>query len=171
MKIYLVGLPGSGKSYWARQLSAYYQLPLVDLDTEIVKDTGSTINDIFINHGEEWFRQKEADLLRSITLQREKFIFSTGGGAPCFHQNMQYINQHGISVFINRTPEHIARRLLSKGFDKRPLLKDKKDTLVDELRTKLAERAVDYRKAHIILDLDDLELHHFTAAIDHHKKK
>jgi shikimate kinase len=170
MKIYLIGLPGSGKSYWARQLSTHYQLPLIDLDAEIVKNSGMSINDIFINHGEAWFRQKEAELLRHSSSEQEQFIFSTGGGAPCFHDNMKFINQQGISIFINRNPENIAQRLLSKGFDKRPLLKDKKDTLVDELKAKLAEREGFYKQAHIILDWDDLELAHFTQPIDRKTK-
>ncbi|MFW5759679.1 MAG: shikimate kinase [Cyclobacteriaceae bacterium] len=171
MKIYLIGLPGSGKSYWARQLSAHYQLRLIDLDAEIVKDTGRSINDIFINHGEQWFRQKEADLLRQISQKYAQFIFSTGGGAPCFHQNMKYINENGISIFINRTPENIALRLLSKGFDKRPLLKDKRDTLVEELKNKLAERIIFYQQAHIVVEHDELKLQDFTIPIDNLQKK
>jgi len=166
MKVYLIGLPGSGKSYWARQLSAHYQLPLIDLDAEIVKNTGMSINDIFVNKGEDWFRNKEAELLRSCSHQVEAFIFSTGGGAPCFHYNMEFINQNGLSIFINRSPGSIANRLLSKGFDKRPLLKDKKDSLGDELEDKLEKRKQFYEQAKIVLTKDDLVLADFTREID-----
>lgn len=171
MKVFLIGLPGSGKSYWARQLSTHYQLPLIDLDAEIVKNTGLSINDIFMNHGEEWFRQKEAELLRTCSQQNKSFIFSTGGGVPCYHNNMEFINENGISIFINRSPESIGQRLLSKGFDKRPLLRDKKDTLIYELKAKLAEREEFYQKAYIKLNKDDLYIADFIKVIEGWSKK
>ena len=170
MKIYLIGLPGCGKSYWARQLATHYQLPLIDLDAEIVKETGLSINDIFINHGEKWFRQKEADLLRICSHQIRSFIFSTGGGAPCFHNNMRFINDEGISIFINRSPQNITQRLLAKGFEKRPLLRDKKDTLTHELNMKLQQRKPYYEQAKTVLSKDDLLLDDFVNALEEYKK-
>lgn len=170
MKIYLIGLPGCGKSYWASQLATHYQLPLIDLDAEIVKDTGLSINDIFMYHGEEWFRQKEADLLRLCSQQNDSFIFSAGGGAPCFHNNMSFINRNGISIFINRSPDNIAQRLLNKGFDKRPLLKGKKDTLQEELAMKLQQRKQYYEQAIIVLSKNDLVLEDFLKVLIKYRK-
>ena len=168
MKIILVGLPGSGKSFWGRQLAAYYQVKLIDLDIEIINYTGSTINDIFAEQGEEWFRKTEADILRGVLGQPGPYILSTGGGAPCFHQNMEAINAVGISIFLNRSPESIAKRLLQKGFDKRPLLKDKKDTLAEELQQKLLQRKPFYTKAHISLNQDEMQLESFINALESH---
>jgi shikimate kinase len=154
-KIFFIGMPGCGKTYLAKRIAQKMGLNFIDLDEVIVEVAGKAINEIFLFDGEEHFRQLEARSLRDITVNHLDFVMATGGGAPCFHQNMEFINQQGISIFVNLSLETIASGLLTKGIDERPLLKDfNKETLLGELREKFSRREVFYKQAKIIVDLE-----------------
>src|SRR5690242_535239 len=98
MKIFLIGLMGSGKSFLGKKISESMNLPFIDLDTEIEKQEKLSIAEIFSAKSEDYFRTVETSLLRSNSAKKE-FVMATGGGAPCFHGNMDYIKQTGISVY------------------------------------------------------------------------
>jgi shikimate kinase len=150
MKIFLVGFMGSGKTYWGKQWAAKTGLPFFDLDDIIEKQEGKTIADIFQQHGEQWFRQKETEVLHSFSAI-ESGIISCGGGTPCFNDNMHWMNQHGTSIYLTATPEQIADRLIHEK-QKRPLVKDlHADELLTFIANKLKERDVFYSTATIIL--------------------
>jgi len=120
MKIFLLGLMGSGKSFWAERLSAILDIPCFDLDTEIEKKEKKTVTEIFQTQGEEAFRIKEADALRTFS-NKETFILSTGGGTPCFHGNMQWMNEQGITIWIDEPLDTIEKRLKKQKLH-RPLI-------------------------------------------------
>jgi shikimate kinase len=94
MKLFLIGLPGSGKSTLAKELSKKLKYPFTDTDELICKKEGSSIEEIFINKGENNFRKIESDILKELVRTNGNAIISTGGGTPCFFDNMEIINQH-----------------------------------------------------------------------------
>src|SRR5690242_17437499 len=119
MKIFLLGFMGAGKSYWGRHLSEYMSLPLYDLDERIVEEEGCSIADIFKEKGESYFRQKERDTLQRLS-RADRFIIACGGGAPCFFDNMDFMNEQGLTVWLDPSVGVMAERLQWKK-GKRPL--------------------------------------------------
>lgn len=135
MKLFLIGMMGSGKSYWAKQLAAATQRKWIDLDTVIEQTAGKTISDIFATEGEAAFRLLEQNVLHK-TANDNNLIVATGGGAPCFFDNIDWMNAYGVTVFINE-PIGILVQRLQKEKAHRPLVSNTSD---DELYASLAER-------------------------------
>lgn len=154
VKIYLIGMPGSGKSTLGSKLAAELLLPFVDLDKEIENHEQKSIPDIFSQNGEDYFRLAESRALHEWAAAAQGFVMATGGGAPCFHNGITVINQTGISVFLNvpvadllaRTEAHAHRPLLNAG-----------DRLQKEerLATLLTKRLEYYNQAAIKVDAPD----------------
>lgn len=126
---------GSGKSHTGQQLATALNLPFVDLDVRLETQEGRSIGQIFETDGEAHFRQLEAKILRD-TVNDHSAIISCGGGAPCFHQNMDWINEHGLSIYLQASVELLAKRLL-KGQAQRPLVRDLNES---QLETFIADR-------------------------------
>lgn len=152
--IFLVGLMGCGKTYIGQKLAAAMSYNFLDLDHYLEEDYGSTIVSIFENKGESFFRQLEHDYLLSLRDKR-RHIFSTGGGLPCFHQNIEIMNSTGITVYLKVTPEIIVKRI-SNQRDHRPLLKNFANDieLLNFIEKKMIEREAFYKKAKIIINAD-----------------
>ena len=110
-KIFLVGLPGTGKTTLGKALASQVQAQFIDLDQEIEEKTKQSIRSIFAERGEDFFRQLEYDHLRRIIADVESFILATGGGTPCFYDNMEVMNNTGKTIFINTPIEEIKQRL------------------------------------------------------------
>ena len=119
-KIALVGMPGSGKSVLGKRLASLLGYPFLDLDEVIESQEGVKIKDIFRRQGEDQFRTVEHYALMSTLEKHPKFVLATGGGTPCFHDNMDIINGTCSSVFLDTPIEKIIRRL-SQSQD-RPLV-------------------------------------------------
>jgi shikimate kinase len=152
MKLFLIGLPGSGKSTLAKELSKKLKYPFTDTDELICKKEGSSIEEIFINKGENNFRKIESDILKELVRTNGNAIISTGGGTPCFFDNMEIINQNGISIFLNIPIIKITKRLMDSPDQNRPLIKGKnKEQIKKFLEEKLLERLPYYSKASIEL--------------------
>jgi shikimate kinase len=120
MKIFLIGMPGSGKSTLGRPLAQAMNLPFVDLDKEIEKQEQRAIPEIFERPGEDYFRSVESQILKQWATSNKDFVMATGGGAPCFLRGIETINQHGLSIFLDVSVEELLRRIgMQSG---RPLL-------------------------------------------------
>ncbi|NJC26496.1 shikimate kinase [Neolewinella antarctica] len=142
---------GSGKSHTGKELATHLRLRFVDLDDEIERLAGCSVSQIFAEHGEETFRELEARALRSFA--GSGVIIATGGGAPCFHDGMAYMNQTGITIFLDPSTEILIARL-SDGRGHRPLLQS--ETNLRELVTnKLSARRPTYECAQIHLHYAD----------------
>ncbi len=151
MNLFLIGLPGSGKSTLGKELAVQLSLKMVDTDAEIVKEAGKTIEQIFKDSGEEYFRKLEQAVLHKLITEDNQLI-STGGGMPCFFDNMERMNEHGISLFINVPIENLHQRLIGQGSQKRPMLEGKTDKEIFEfLRQKYEERFPYYSKATVMI--------------------
>jgi shikimate kinase len=156
MKIFLIGLSGSGKTTLGELLAHELDVPFVDMDWEIEKKEKKSVKEIFLQEGEDRFRQLEAELLREWAGAQQDFVMGTGGGAPCFHQGMDIINQSGLSIFLDVPVEELNARLASAT--NRPLLNtgDEKEK-ENKLRALRASRLPTYSRAHITIENPDLE--------------
>ena len=151
MKIFLIGLPGSGKTTIGKQLAEKLKLPFLDLDKEIEKSQGQTIREIFEGKKETHFREIESGLLNKFCHSPESFVLSTGGGAPCFHDNMVVMNQSGKTIFLDVPAKEIADRLMKTDLSKRPLFAKMNDeVLKDKIEFLRSQRIVFYRQATMV---------------------
>lgn len=156
MLIFLIGFMGSGKSYAARNLSELLQIPFVDTDKAIEAAEGMTVKEIFEQKGEAYFRNLERAYLSGLSPD-QSLIVATGGGMPCFFDNMQVMNRKGLTIFLNRSRERALAQLL-KGIEKRPLLQDKNEEQIGAFYDeKLAERMPFYAEAEIHAGDADIE--------------
>lgn len=162
-RLYLIGMPGSGKSYFARKLADHFSFPMVDLDEVVEEREGKTISDIFEMYGEDYFRKSEFETLKSISEKHKDMIISTGGGAPCFFDGIDYMNNHGITVFLRVEKEILIERLSQQT--NRPLMTGDLEDKIDLL---LTNRLKIYQKAQLTLDHQDPNL--FLAQIEQLKK-
>ena len=151
MKVYIIGYMGSGKSSLAPMLAGALNLPYIDLDTYFEQKYKITIPLFFEKYGEVHFRSIEHQLLKEVSLLPD-FVLATGGGTPCFHDNMKLMNSTGITIYLMLSPETLGKRL-RKSKTKRPVLKSfDNEKLEEHIREHLHEREYYYRQAQIILD-------------------
>jgi shikimate kinase len=149
--IFLIGFMGCGKTTLGRKLAARLGYEFMDLDHILEAQVGMSIAEYFSSFGEDAFRKLESEVLKQ-TKYPEHAVISTGGGLPCFFDNMQWMNTQGKTVYINLSPKTLADRLENeKG--KRPVLNGAKGKdLVDFIEEKLSERDKFYNQATIIAD-------------------
>jgi len=136
-RVFLLGFMGSGKTYTGRRLASRLGYTFTDLDALIVQRERHSIPDIFAKSGEDTFRQLEREALEA-TKHLEQAVISCGGGTPCFFDNMAWINQHGLSVYLHTTPEVIQTRL-RRGQQRRPLIKGMNDSELQEFIGRMIE--------------------------------
>ncbi len=158
MRIYLIGYMGCGKSTLGRRLAAEMDLQVIDMDTYIEERNYKTIPQIFEEEGEEIFRKKEQKALHELT-EFTDVVIATGGGAPCFFDNMEVMNKTGVTIFMDIDPSILADRLL-KSKTERPLIKGKsKEELIAFIDENLAKRRAFYSKAMLTVNKPDIETH------------
>ncbi len=137
---------GSGKSYWCRKLAKKLRTGCFDLDFLIESDEEKTIAEIFASEGEAHFRKTEAKILRWFG-EKKSFVLATGGGTPCYEKNMEWMNSHGITVWIDEPVEILMQRLLPEK-SHRPLISNLSDSEMQHFLTaKLLERYPYYHTA------------------------
>lgn len=141
---------GCGKSTLGRTLAAQLNLTFVDLDSFLEEKYFRTIPQIFEQEGEESFRKKEQAVLAEVS-NFDDVIVATGGGAPCFFDNMEVMNNAGYCVFLDVDTESLVQRLMQAKIE-RPLIKGKSaeelKVFIDEL---LKKRRPFYEKAKYII--------------------
>ena len=156
MRLYLIGYMASGKSTIGRKIAKRTELPFFDTDKMVEEAEGATVADIITYAGEEYFRESEHRALEQ-TAEVENAIISTGGGVPMWGDNQAWISEHGMSVYLKRTPEQILSRLSPHGRQKRPKFRGKSDEeLLRFMHEHLAEREPIYEKADMVIDCDEV---------------
>ncbi len=147
--IFLIGFMGSGKTTLGRKLASRLGYAFMDLDHILEAQAGMTIAEYFTQFGERAFRELESEILKQTSYPANAVI-STGGGLPCFFDNMEWMKAHGKTIYIKLSPKTLASRL-EKEKDKRPVLREHRgDDLVAFIQGKLAEREVFYNQASIV---------------------
>lgn len=148
MRLYLIGMPGAGKTTLGRALATAHQVPFLDLDEEIVRLEQRSVSEIFAREGEEYFRQREADILRDVVAHYPRVVLATGGGTPCFHHNLEVLLETGLTLYLAVPVMELVRRLLAVAAS-RPLLAALPDAaaLESRLRETLAVRQRFYDRA------------------------
>lgn len=149
----MLGMPSSGKSTLGRQLAKKIGYEFIDLDYKIEVIEGKKISEIFNLEGEEYFRKTEADQLRKIEPE-SKVVVATGGGTPLFHNNLDFIKENGICIFLDVKPEELSKRMRSSRRNNRPLLDITANSLEADLRKIYDERIDVYKQAQVIIEGD-----------------
>ena len=154
--IFFIGFMGVGKSTIANELSEILDINVIDTDQEIENLENNSISNIFNKNGEFYFRKAESKLLRNLDSKKKKII-ACGGGLPLFHDNMNYINEHGISIYLKADLNFIYNRL-KKQKKKRPLIKNLTNTELKKfILNKSKEREKVYEKAKYIVNINNKE--------------
>ncbi|KAA6350813.1 Shikimate kinase [termite gut metagenome] len=156
IRVFLIGYMGAGKTTLGKILARKLKLSFVDIDCFIESRFHKKIRDLFDERGEADFRKLEKKILHEVA-EFENVIISTGGGAPCFFDNMDFMKQKGKTVFLKVHPDILFRRL-RVSTTSRPVLRDKTD---EELHTFIAQtleiRSPFYTQAHYTFNTDELE--------------
>jgi shikimate kinase len=150
-RVYITGFMGCGKTTAGKKIASALDFSFIDLDQEIERRELKPVREIFAGSGEEYFRKAESETLRDLSIKADTVI-STGGGTPCFGDNLLFMKETGILIYLKMTPLQLKSRL-GESADKRPLLKDlKENELFDYITAKLKEREPFYEQATLIVD-------------------
>ena len=153
----MVGYMGVGKSASGRRLARLMGVPFFDTDEALRSQHGGTIPQLFAQHGQGGFRQLERKVLMDMATAHPDALISTGGGAACHADNMDFMRANGVVVYLKMGADDLADRLQGKS-DERPLLAGvSAEALPQFIAKHLAEREVHYRKANITVDAAHLD--------------
>jgi shikimate kinase len=161
MNIYLIGFMGCGKTTVGKRLAARCGFSFADTDKLFETKHNSTINSYFEQYGEEAFRKAEALILKE-TISLKNTVIATGGGTPCFHDNMDLMLSHGICVYLEMPPKALYNRLKNSK-PERPLLQS--DNLLENIQNLLSQREQYYKKAHITVSGLDFDMENLVKKI------
>lgn len=165
-KIVLIGFMGSGKTTIGKRLANQLNISFVDLDEVIVEQEGVDITTIFESKGENYFREIEHKKLKEILTSTTQIILSTGGGTPCFYNNMKLINAHGVSVYLKYSAPFLVSRL-EAAKTARPLLKNLNNKELNVFVEKLlSERASFYLQSNCVIEKINIKVGDVLAALD-----
>ena len=150
MKIYLVGMPGSGKSTLGAQVAQTLNIEFIDLDKEIERREGSQVSEIFATADEHYFRKVESETLKTLAASSRDFIMATGGGTPCYHEGMDVINTSGFSIFLDEPVNVLLRRLEHKT-DRPLLFESDSQKRQEQIETLRQLRMQCYQRASVVI--------------------
>jgi shikimate kinase len=165
--LYIIGFMGSGKTTAGKKLASSLGWTFVDLDNKIEEHAGLKIPEIFSIYGEDHFRTVEAEVLRTLA-PVQNTIISTGGGTPCFENNMEFMLAGGLTIYLKLTPSQLVSRLSSSS-DERPLIRNLTgESLLQFTEDKLLSRSKWYEKSHQVVDGFDLDIPKLNILIKSH---
>ena len=133
--IFLIGMPGAGKTFWGKKIATALHKDFFDLDLEIFRDDG-----------EKFFREKESEVLRTFE-QKQNLVLATGGGTPCFFENAEWMKKNGLTIWIDEPVSVLVQRLKTEK-SQRPLIRGLgENELSHFLKHQLEERKPFFLKA------------------------
>lgn len=155
MTLFLIGFMGCGKSSLGRKLAARLDYDLIDTDKAIESDTGVTIGEIFAYEGEAGFRLREREMLCSLP-DEGRVVVATGGGLPCYADNLQIMQSKGKTIYLKLSPEKLVSRL-GRGRARRPKIAGMNDEeLLAYISELLPQREEFYLAADMVVECDNL---------------
>jgi shikimate kinase len=155
--VYIIGFMGSGKSTAGKKLASHLAWSFIDLDKKIEEHAARTIPEIFSQNGEDYFRDIEAQILRKLK-SCSNTVISTGGGTPCFNNNMDFMIETGLTLYLKLTPAELKSRLSESKGD-RPLIKGLDPSeLQSYIEEKLAVREKFYSRSDITVEGINLDI-------------
>jgi shikimate kinase len=153
-RIILVGFMGCGKSTLGKKIAARLNVPFIDSDFEIQKHYNKSIGEIFAEQGESQFREIEKEYIQTLDL-KEDFVLATGGGMPCFGNNMELLNGVGTTFYMERSAKELTHRLVNAK-KQRPLITGmSEEELLSFVEDRLILREEYYKKAAVVLPRDE----------------
>lgn len=152
----LIGFMGAGKTSVGTMLANATGKKFMDTDSLIVQQMGLSINDIFAQYGEDYFRNLETNLLKALCDTAHDAVISVGGGLPVREVNRPYLKQLGTVVYLSTTESTVIKRL--KGDATRPLLKGTKEEVKEKVKKLMNDRREIYKEsAHLVIETDKLK--------------
>ncbi len=165
MRIYLIGYMGSGKSTVSKRLARIFHLDCYDLDDLFEQRFKVSISQFFEKYDESLFRRLESQLLKETALL-ENAVIATGGGTPCFYDNMDWMNHLGITVFLEMSLSGIISRVKNSK-KKRPILMNKSDDeMAHFVHEHLRHRNIYYSQAQIITPAESIDYQALAGKIE-----
>lgn len=163
--IFFVGMPAVGKSTLGKQVAQKYQLKFIDLDEYIENNQGKSIRKIFQELGENYFRQVEAESLE-IVAKMQNVLVATGGGTPCFHNNMKLMLQKGQVVFLDFSLDILVERITNNNSVRPMFVGKKKFEIAKQIEELYKKRLSHYLLAHYVVK-DEKQFWELMASILH----
>ncbi len=164
MKITLVGYMGAGKTLIGKQLADQLRLPWYDLDQRIATASGYTVTETILNKGELFFREIEREQL-IVAIKEPHFVMSTGGGTPCYYDNIDYMNKQSLTVYLQYSVSELYERLEGHQAT-RPLIAHLEGEALREYVGKhLFERAEYYERATFTIKAGSKTVNEIVAEI------
>ena len=146
-RIFLIGYMGSGKSTVGKLLANKLGYSFIDMDAQIEANQFKTVAQIFTDLGEDKFRLLEQKCLHEVS-EFDDVVISTGGGTPCFFDNISYMNANGLTIYLKFSAQELAERLGGTHVAKRPVLANRQgDELLQFITEGLAKREPFYTQA------------------------
>ncbi len=154
--LFLIGYMAAGKTTLGRRAAQVLGMEFIDLDLYIEGRYRKRISELFAERGEAGFREIERNMLREVG-EFDNVLVATGGGTPCFFDNMAYMRSRGVTIFLEASIPALCRRLMAAKV-KRPLVMDKSvEELHDYVAGMLLHREPYYRQADYVFDAEDYE--------------
>ncbi|WP_109832850.1 shikimate kinase [Reichenbachiella versicolor] len=164
-KIFLIGMPGSGKSTFGKQLAQKLDRQFFDIDEQLERMLGMSIHKIFLEIGEDYFREAEEKVLMMLIKLSEPSVIATGGGTPCFFNNMEEMKKAGATIWLDTPLDTVIDRVGAKK-DVRPLVDQMPaDALRKEITNMYEMRRRYYRKADFTSDSNMDDILHFLDTV------
>ena len=169
-RIYIVGYMGAGKTTAARRLAQRLGWEVADTDALFEEKYKSSVCDFFNKYDEPLYRKLESEVLKE-TENLENVVVSTGGGTACYFDNIDWMNQHGLTVFLRISEKAVVNRLLHAK-RKRPLAEGKSETeLTAFVNQHYSSRLPFYEQAKITVTAEDLDLDNLIQLIENETDK
>jgi shikimate kinase len=164
-KIFITGYMGSGKSTAGKKLASELGYEFIDLDHFIEKEYNQTIPEIFATKGEKEFRSMENNALKKVLEKKKDVVVACGGGTPCYFNNMELMNNNGITIYLKMSVDALVSRLL-QAKEKRPLIQNKTEPELRAFITRQLEKREDqYHQAQFTIKGKNLDVDELVAFV------
>ena len=155
---------GAGKSTIGKSLASHLGIPFLDSDHEIEHQVGKSIPEIFETQGEAEFRKLETEFIHTLS-RSESYVLSTGGGLPCFNDNILFLNDLGVTIYLKNTSEVLAKRIMNSPII-RPIIKEKSLSELEVfIEDNLKVREPFYLQSHTVLTSEEQEVGKILALL------